>query len=551
VSYALSLSHEGELVDVVPLLQEVEQGKKTVLRPRVIQVPAAILRSGTTPKSNFLWDNSSFMLGIDNKNPERAKECFLACAKLHQNILEEIDSPVAQTILNFFALWHSEEGEKHPVLEEYLKEIKAGVNLIFRVNGQFAHEDSAIAAAWQRTYGKKEEGQEAVCIVTGQKDTPVRLHPKIKGVRGAQAVGANLISFDKGSPAYSSYEKSEGENAPTGEFAAFAYGTALNALLANREHTQQLGDTTLVFWAKGGDAAYQACAVAMFFGGGDNSEMTASSLKAAMTSLANGESTRWADAEISPETPFYILGLAPNAARLSVRFFLRDSFGTFARRIWEHQQRLEIVRPALDKREELSFWQLLQETVNQNAREKKASPVLEGELVRAVLTGGSYPATLLNGVMLRIRAEREVTRGRAAIIKAYYLKNEHRDCPKKVLTVELNESKHRAYLLGRAFSVLEAIQQAANPGINTTIKDKYFNSASATPATIFPILINLAQHHLRKLETGLHIYYEKELTSILGGISDFPTRLTLPGQGAFQLGYYHQTQKRYEKKQEG
>ena len=171
---------------------------------------------------------------------------------------------------------------------------------------------------------------------------------------------------------------------------------------------------------------------------------------------------------------------------------------------------------------------------------------------RAIFTGGLYPASLLEATMLRIRAEHNITRGRAAILKAYYLRNENKECPKEVLTVSLNEaSTNIPYTLGRLFSVYEAVQQAANPGINTTIKDKYYNSAASTPATIFPILDGLCQKHLRKLGAGQRIYYEKqimELKNILG--EENPLRLTLPQQGSFNLGYYHQTQKRYQKKEE-
>ena len=168
------------------------------------------------------------------------------------------------------------------------------------------------------------------------------------------------------------------------------------------------------------------------------------------------------------------------------------------------------------------------------------------------MDGTPYPATLLNGVMLRIRAEREITRGRAAILKAYYLRRPHPLCPKEVLTVSLNESStDTAYTLGRLFSVYEAVQQSANPGINATIKDKYFNSAAAMPASIFPVLNNLYQKHLRKLEAGQRVYYDKQimaLKSILG--ESYPARMTLAQQGSFDLGYYHQTQKRYTKKEE-
>ena len=194
---------------------------------------------------------------------------------------------------------------------------------------------------------------------------------------------------------------------------------------------------------------------------------------------------------------------------------------------------------------------MLNETVNQNAQKKTASPVLAGELLRAILTNTPYPATLLNGVTLRIRAEHEITRGRAAIIKAYYLnqRNPNPDVPKEVLTVSLNPDSNNVYYnLGRLFSVLEDIQSKANPGINATIRDRYFNAASATPAHVFPILLNLAQKHLKKLNEGQRVYYGKQLGSITDKLGEeYPNRLTLPQQGSFQLGYYHQTQERYQK----
>ena len=112
------------------------------------------------------------------------------------------------------------------------------------------------------------------------------------------------------------------------------------------------------------------------------------------------------------------------------------------------------------------------------------------------------------------------------------------------------DSTNIPYTLGRLFSVLEAVQSSANPGINATIKDRYFNAASATPGHIFPILLNLSQKHLRKLDGGFRVHYEKQLTELMSILpEEFPTRLNLPQQGAFQLGYYHQTQKRYEKKE--
>lgn len=167
------------------------------------------------------------------------------------------------------------------------------------------------------------------------------------------------------------------------------------------------------------------------------------------------------------------------------------------------------------------------------------------------MTGGRYPATLLNGVTLRIRAEQDITRGRAAILKAYYTRNKSALCPEEVLTVELNEqSNYTPYVLGRLFAVLEDVQSMASPGLNATIKDRYFNSACATPAVVFPTLLKLAQKHLQKLSTGSSIYFNQQITNLMSRMNaPFPARMTLPEQGAFEIGYYHQTQKRYEKKQ--
>ena len=273
-------------------------------------------------------------------------------------------------------------------------------------------------------------------------------------------------------------------------------------------------------------------------------------LSAALKHLANSEPCQ--ELNLDPERAFYILGLAPNAARLSVRFFYKNTFGELMKNVNAHYERLKIKRPAKAPTGFLPLWQLLAETVNQSARDKKPSPVMSGATARAVWNNDRYPAALLNGVMLRIRADSEINWRRAAIIKAYYLKNKDKDCPEEVLTVSLNESSTNIpYTLGRLFSIYEAVQQAANPGINTTIKDKYFNSASSIPATIFPILDKLCQKHLRKLRIDQQIYFNKQIGQIMDILhEEYPARLNLPQQGSFDLGYYHQTQKRYTKKED-
>ncbi|MBD9198607.1 MAG: type I-C CRISPR-associated protein Cas8c/Csd1 [Clostridiales bacterium] len=544
ISYALCLNEKGRLTQVVPTMEEVSKGKKTVLQPQVFPLPAAVKRT-VGIDSNFLWDNSTYLLGVDQKGkPERSRDCFAAAAQKHHAVLDDIDSSIARAILAFFDTWQPSQAAEHSALAGLLEEVTAGANLLFRVDGCYPQKDVAIREAWQ-SY-RESSNPDAVrmqCLVTGREDEITATHPAIKGVRDAQSSGAALVSFN--APAFCSYGREQNFNAPVGKYAAFAYTAALNHLLADRNNVQLIGDTTVVCWAEGADPAYQSFAMTAFFGA--ESGLSDNDLRAALKQLADGLPCD--DLGIDPERPFYILGLAPNAARLSVRFFLRDSFGRLMKNVNDHYERVKIINA---RYEVVPLWALLRETVNLNSRDKSPSPAMTGAVARAIFSGGPYPASLLEAVMLRIRAERNITWGRAAIIKAYYLKNPHKDCPKEVLTVSLNEaSTDTAYTLGRLFSVYEAVQQTANPGINATIKDKYFNSAAAMPASIFPILNNLCQKHLRKLDGRLRVYYDKQIMELKGRLGEsYPPRMTLAQQGSFDLGYYHQTQKRYTKKEE-
>jgi CRISPR-associated protein Csd1 len=548
ITYALYINDAGELEQAVSLKREEDRGKKKVSVPRPMSLPAPVKRSSGV-SSNFLWDNSSYILGIDEKGkPKRSLECFSACKVLHHQLLDGIDSPAARAVLAFFDHWDPAKAREHPALADKLEDILAGGSLVFKCEGGFPQEDALIRSAWQTHYDSVGDSPELVCLVTGKKGAAEAVHPSVKGVAGAQSVGAALVSFN--GEAFCSYGREQSLNAPTSKYAAFAYTSALNHLLADRDYVGKIGDTTVLFWASGGQRAYQSFSVASLFGA--PTTYSVSDLQKMTLDLCQGKPVLFEETQLDPKTTFYILGLSPNAARLSVRFFLKNSFGAFIRNIQAHQQRLEIVRPSFDKFETIPLWKLLDETVNQNSRDKSPTPGIAGETLRAILNNTCYPASLLNGTVLRIRAEREITRGRAAILKAYYMKNPHPDIPKEVLTVSLNpDSTNIPYNLGRLFSVLEAIQSAANPGINATIKDKYFNSASATPSRIFPLLMNLAQKHMRKLDKGWSISYSKQLTELTGKLGEtFPDRLSLPQQGAFQLGYYHQTQARYTKKEE-
>ena len=546
VSYELFLDDTGALVQVAPTMTEQRRGKKTVIAPREMRVPAPVKRT-VGIASNFLWDNSGYLLGVDNKGkPKRTIECFEACKELHREILADVDAPAAKALLRFFDTWDPAKAKDHPALQDEWEDVISGGNLVFRYEGQFLQDIPELAAAWERHYLTSGDGPEMICLVTGQKGPVEAIHPAIKGVRGAQSVGAALVSFN--APAFCSFGKEQNYNAPTSQYAAFAYTAALNHLIADREHVQYIGDTAVLCWASGAEPAYQGLMGLSLFG--NTNQYTQQDIYDKVSRLSRGLPVEFEQTRLDPDRPFYVLGLAPNAARLSVRFFLRDSFGRFMENVRRHHERMEIVRPSFDPYPTLPRWKLLDETVNQKSNNKSASPEMAGDVLRAILMDSRYPATLLNGVNLRIRADHDITRGRAAIIKAYYSKNTHPEVPEEVLQVSLNpDSTSVPYQLGRLFSVLENIQSAANPGINSTIKDKYFNSASATPATVFPVLINLAQKHLRKIGGGLQVVLDRELGEIMDKLNDgFPSRMNLAQQGAFQLGYYHQTQARYQGK---
>lgn len=545
IHYALCLDGDGTLTQLVPLQKEVSVGKKTALRPQEFILPAPVKRSsGVAP--NFLWDSAPYLLGLsDKENNQRSRACFGASQALHHQLLDGVESDTAQAILNFFDGWDVSSAKTHPVITAHLEEL-SGANLVFRVEGRFAQDDPEIRSAWDHHQSEK-TGTKMQCLVTGKQDWIEPIHPSIKGVAGAQSSGAALVSFN--APSFCSYGKEQNFNAPVGSHAAFAYTTALNHLLADRNNVQRIGgNTTVVFWAEGADPAYAAFSCAALFGGELPQGLTDNDLRSAVKRLAEGKRTE--SLPLDPDRPFYLLGLAPNAARLSVRFFCRDTFGDLMRNVNDHQERLQIdgQRYAM-----MPLWALLQETIRSGEKSdnEKINPVMAGAVARAVFSGTRYPASLLESMMMRIRAERQITPGRAAILKAYYLKNENHQCPKEVLTVSLNEnSTNVPYILGRLFSLYETVQEKANPGINATITDRYFNAASATPAMIFPILDNLYHKHQRKLEEGIRIYYDKQIGELKDRLGEaYPTRLSLPEQGSFDLGYYQQKQRRYAKKE--
>ncbi|MDD7341440.1 MAG: type I-C CRISPR-associated protein Cas8c/Csd1 [Firmicutes bacterium] len=541
ISYALELGEGGEVCRVIPLETADERGKS---RPREMELPAPVKRT-VGVASNFLWDNGSYLLGHakDAAKDSRAGKCFAAAKELHCSLLSGSEDPFAQAICRFFENYDPALGSTDPVLAGEWENLISGCNLTFAYGNQYPGDNEALARAWESHYGQDAEGEKLRCLITGEPAVPEKTHPAIKRLYGAQSSGAALVSFN--APAFCSYGREQNENAPVGQYGAFAYTAALNYLLSDRRHYRRIGGDTYVFWAEGAEEQYEDAFGAFLDGNSDT--VKDEDLASVLDALAGKKLCNWDNLPLNPENRFYVLGLAPNAARISVRFFLQDTFGVFAQRLKAHYDRLEIIRPSFDNRTQLPLWLLLQETVNRQSRDKTASPQMSADTLRAILTGGRYPATLFQQTMLRIRAEHDITRGKAAIIKAYLLRNDTQQNRMEALTVKLNDDcNDLPYVLGRLFSVLEDIQQQANPGINTTIKDRYFSSASATPAVVFPVLLNLAEKHQKKLSAGQKVYNSKRLQDLMGRIREsYPTHLTLSDQGIFQLGYYHETQKRY------
>ncbi len=555
VSFGLSLSEDGGITGVIPLKQEETRGKRTVWMPQLIKVPEPVTRTAGV-SANFLCDNSGYFLGIDRKGkPERAKQCFQAARDRHLDILKNCQSKAARAIKAHFENWDAESGENCEVFAADKEELFSGVNLVFLYDGKYVQDDPEIQKAWEDYRNQNEKKEKSLCMVTGEMDEIARIHTAIKGVPGAQSSGAALVSFN--APSFESYGKEQSYNAPVGKKAMYAYTAALNYLLRDDRHRSIIGDTAVVYWAESGEPEYQDFFAEMM----DPKPETQDILNDILKRLQRRESVDPKDIrnKLSLSERFYVLGLAPNAARLSVRFYYQDSFGNILKNLETHYENLNIHRPNWDQNRYMGLWRMLQETVNKKSREKTPTPHMAASSFRAILSCAPYPATLYTDVLRRIRAEQDdsesriekITPGRAAIVKAVLIRNY-----KKEVSVDLNENSNNvAYVLGREFAVLEEIQEKANPGINATIKDRYFNSACATPAVVFPILFRLKNSHMKKITNkGTEIHYEKllgdlqaRITVTEGQTNAYPKRLTLEEQGMFILGYYHQTQSRYEK----
>ena len=538
ISVCVWLDQAGKIVK----LDDILDYSKKKASPRRLVVPKAVGRASGIA-SNFLWDKTAYVFGVGLDKDTKALRFFErehdAFKQLHAQRLQGTEDEGLQALLAFLDKWNPAELVSRPdytlsMLDKNIVFGLVGDEISYLHNRPAAHSFiTAPAEIWKH----------ATCLVTGREGPIERLHPGIKGVDGAQPSGAVLISYNK--DAFTSYGAENGGNAPTSVQAAFNYGTALNRLLdRDGAHRLRIADSTVAFWAdaeaygEGSASAAEELFSTLVEPPDDISE--AEKIRTLLKYVCDGRPGGIDTTELEPHTRFYILGLAPNAARLSVRYWLVDEFGKFAAHLAAHYQHIEIA-PAPWGEALPSIWRLLLKTTSLQEKSENIPPQLAGETMRAVLTGQPYPRTLLAAAIMRLRAGDSPGWGwHAAIIKACINRVA---AEKETLPVTRTpDYPDISYQLGRLFAVLEAAQYAALGTVNASIVDRYYGAASATPARVFGPLLRNARHHVADaLKRGKGRWVEKRLDEIFARLPpELPKTLALEEQGRFAVGYYHE-----------
>lgn len=552
ISFCVVVRPDGSLAAIEDTRDA--SGKKPIARQLLVLGDAKPPGQGINPC--FLWDNSGYMLGYkkDDPKPERTAETFVEFRKKHLALEREINVPEFSVICRFLEKWTPEVAHGY---REQLDDYAATGFGVFQIEGKpgFVHDLPAVRSWWDRQQAGKADGVVGQCLVSGEETTLALLHdPAIKGVTGAQSAGAKLVSFN--CPSFTSYGKDQAYNSPVSTKVAFRYTNALNALLSGPQssrHRVQIGDATTVFWT---EAPTETESVLAVFLSGDfeeeqgrrvkdapaQDEGLVKKLKSFMEVLRQGGGALPAFGD-EPSTKFYILGLSPNAARISLRFWHMDTLGGMIGHLKAHFDDLSLQRSRDVDPEFPALWMLLRQTARES---KDIPPLLSGPLMRSILTGALYPVSFYSAILNRIRADRDISYLRTAIIKAFLNRNHDYALPMSLDP----ERKESAYLLGRLFGALEKTQRDALGDINAGIRDRFYSGASATPASVFPRLMRTYQHHLAKLEGGFKVNRERLVQEIYNGLTEIPKHLSLESQGLFAVGYYHQMRDFYTKREE-
>lgn len=544
IPFVIVLDRQGNFRGIMDTREG--EGKKKVAR--IFTVPKAVKKTSGVA-ANLLWDTPAYVVGRPKLDPKKAPEklaaraveqcnCFLTTLREQLSAISEEEGVAA--VAQFLDRGEFTAVLSHPSWPEIEED---GSILSFQLEGDTClicerpAVRNALSAAGQIGGGMQ------TCLVSGDLDDPARLHTAIKGVWGAQTSGANIVSFNL--PAFTSFGKEQSFNSPVGKRAEFAYTTALNHLLAKGSRQRiQVGDASTAFWAERPHEIENVFADLFGEPVKGEPEQDYKSLIALFHSPETG-----AKSQLDASTRFFILGLAPNAARIAVRFWYAGTVGKVAGNLSCHFDDIEMTRSPKQPRY-LSLFRLLVSTAALGKSEN-IPPNLAGDFMKAILAGTPYPQSLLGAAIRRCRAEHEVTYPRAALIKAVLVRDSrYRKQTQQEVGMALDTTNtNPGYRLGRLFATLEKIQEEANPGINATIRDRFYGSASATPVAAFSHLMKLKNHHLAKLENrGRAVNLERMVGEIVDGINDFPAHLSLPDQGRFAVGYYHQRQAFFTKK---
>jgi CRISPR-associated protein Csd1 len=554
---AIVIGGDGRYISIENLRTDVVlRPGKTVRRPASLVVPQPPRRT-VKILPGFLCDGAGYLFGLAEPGREaRAAEQFAASRARHEAVLGGLDHPAARAVLAFFAAWvpGAAPADADPELLQGW--------LVFQRDGDlgFVHEVPEIRAAWEAAAAADGEEEPATgqCLATGESGVAVaRIHPAVKGVPGAQTAGAALVSFN--APAYESYGLTQNYNAPVSAAVAHGYTTALNDLLAQRGRRHvTVGDVSVVFWTDAPSAAEEDLGFLLTAPPAPPPEdaALAAEIQGRLDRLSRGREAYPIDQR---DVPFFVLGLSANAARVSVRFWARDTLGAMADKVARHLRDIELVTQYPGENPRPSVRALADETKTKyggSGRDARPDPddkgiaKLNGEILRAVLTGGPYPASLQAVLLDRMRADRVVNHRRVALLKAVLLRKGRlagRSAPEEGdRLVSLDEDRNDpGYLLGRLFAVLERLQQIAAEGreLNATIRDRHVGAASATPKAVFPHLLRLSLAHLKRARAdrpGQARALEARVEEIHDRLADFPATLDLDQRGLFFLGYYHE-----------